>query len=120
MNNVDIEILSDGNLLITADEETREELKETLAFSGYWYTLSAMMESYWANGGFEPFDAGDANPFVGLTDAPCIAESLDTDDDGNRSIVGRCWWFPNYMIRHDITELIESGRVVYDLAGEWK
>ena len=74
------------------------------------------LESYSRNGSFAPFDAGHGNPFVGLTSAPCIAESLDYLDDGRIEIEGRCWFYGDYMIKSPIDELIEDGKVIFTLA----
>lgn len=110
-----IRILPDGDLLLTADNETRSYLNEHRKQKDI-ILLVEMTEYYWANGQYEPFDAGQANPFVGLTDAPCIAESLDTHDDGKREIVGRCWWYPNYMIESPVDQLRTRGRAVFQNA----
>lgn len=78
--------------------------------------LRDLLEPYWTNNGFEPFDAGAANPYVGITDAPCIAEhALVVDDDGKRSIQpgDRIWWFPNYAVRNPLDVLLDRGSVEF-------
>lgn len=107
-----------SNLVITADDETRAEIPEELERVGSDRVLWDLFESCWANGSFTPFDAGEGNPFVGLTNAPCIAEDLSVEDDGRRVINGRCWWFPNYMVEDPVRTLAETGRVVFTLAPE--
>jgi hypothetical protein len=104
---VDATVLPNGNLVLTADPETREEIDRA------GLDLHALLESYWANGSYTPFDAGNANPFVGLTSAPCIAERMTTLDDGTNEIDGRLWWFPNYAVECPIETLAKSGRVVF-------
>lgn len=105
------------NLVISVTEaETLEEIKEHLEEYGSDNTLSAMLEQYACNGSYTFFDAGASNPFVGLTDAPCIAEAMDTDDEGNNIILGEFWYFGNYMIECPVDTLIKYGRVIFDKA----
>jgi hypothetical protein len=111
--NVDVTVLPDGNLEITADTETREDLRQMLNRDGEIVALMEALEPYWTNGGYQPFDAGEGNPFVGLTCAPCIAECLDTHDDGKHEIVGRFWYYPDYMLRSPVEQLARTGRVVF-------
>lgn len=72
-----------------------------------------LMEPYSCNGSYTMFDAGTANPFVGLTDAPCIAEEMSCDDDGDNQVEGRLWWFPNYMVRSYVQDLIDTGETIF-------
>ena len=64
-------ILENGNLKLTAGNASRQELKQIRDTNGYWYAMSDGLETYACNGSFTQFDAGDANPFVGLTSAHC-------------------------------------------------
>lgn len=106
-----------GHLVITADDEAKEWIREErerdqsdddILWSGF--------EGYWNNGSYWPFDAGRGNPMVGLTSAPCIAEGMDVLDDGTHVIEGRLWWYPNYMVRSPVDELVETGRTIFSLA----
>jgi hypothetical protein len=110
-------ILPNGNLKVTAGNQTRAFIAEQERNQqGYWTILSDLFEPYFTNGSYEPFDAGDGNPFVGLTSAPCIAEAMTVEDDGSREIIGRCWWYPNYMIRDPLDELKRLGRTEFAAA----
>lgn len=107
---------ADGNLLIQACNESRawikeEQQRDQTSDDILWFGF----EGYWNNGGFHPFDAGLANPFVGLWSGPCIAESMDCDDDGDRSVYGRLWAFMDYCITDPVEELKTKGRVVFTL-----
>jgi hypothetical protein len=104
-----------GNLVLSVNEEERQELAyardrwdERVIFSG-------LLESYACNGSFTYFDAGEGNPFVGLTSAPCIAEAMDVADDGTKSIEGRFWAFMDYMVTDPLEVLQEAGEVVFTL-----
>lgn len=110
-------ILPDGSLKLTAGNEERARIKE-LAERGMddVSILCDGTEHYWTNGGFHPFDASAANPFVGLTSAPCIAEDMSCDDDGKWEVIGRLWYFGNYMLRSPIEELKNRGRVIFQAA----
>jgi hypothetical protein len=109
-----ITILPDGDLELSLEPaDDREGIRADADKRGDDAVLWDLTEPYWTNGGFQPFDAGDANPFVGLSSAPCIAESMDTHDDGENEIVGRFWYFARYMLDSIIDELLEHGRVVF-------
>ena len=109
-------ILENGNLQLVADDA--ESLADEYESRGFWSAFCDGMESYSCNGSFTPFDAGNANPFVGLSSAPCIAESMSIDDDGAQTIDGRFWFFADYMITCPIKKLINGESVVFTLAGE--
>lgn len=115
-NSLTVTVLPSGDLQLAAGNRTRSDIKEMQAHHDSLSILADLLEPYWTNGSFEPFDSGEANPFVGLTTAPCIAEALDTHDEGQREIVGRFWYFPNYMIRDPMDDLKEHGRVIFSLA----
>lgn len=114
------EILIDdnGNLVISVtDAETLEEIKEHLEKHGSDNTLCAMLEQYSCNGSYTFFDAGQGNPFVGLTEAPCIAESMDIDDDGENIIQGEFWCYTEYMLKCPVETLLSEGSVVFSNVG---
>ena len=114
---MDIQILPNGNLQLKADASDVEELMDYKDERNETTLMSDLLEPYSTNSSFSFFDAGDANPFVGLTSAPCIAESLsDPDDDGKMEEEGRLWWFPDYAVRSIVDELIETGEVVFQAA----
>lgn len=117
MIGIKCEVLENGDLRLQADEETRAYIAECEETQfGYWNTMASLFEHYATNGGFEHFDAGEADPFVGLSSAPCIAEGMDYPDEGGREIVGRLWWFPDYAVRDDLEELQRTGETIYRLA----
>lgn len=107
-------IQPNGNLLLTAGNDSRAELR-TMRENGrnYWSIMAEAFESYSCNGSYTHFDAGQANPFVGLTSAPCIAESMSYPDSGDLEIDGRLWYFSEYCLRSDLNELIARGRCEY-------
>lgn len=109
-------ILPNGNLKVTAGNEARSDIARGLKERGYWSAFADAFESYSCNGYYTPFDAGDGNPFVGLTSAPCIAESMDCADDGARSVAGRLWYFPDYCLRDPLQELARKGATEFELA----
>jgi hypothetical protein len=112
----DVTRMENGNLKITASGDEIEIIRDGLEDRGFWYTFTDAFESYSCNGSYQPFDAGDGNPFVGLTNAPCIAESMDYDDDGNASIIGDFWYYDDYAITCPMETLCETGEVIFTLA----
>lgn len=109
--------LPNGNLLLQASNEDRHEIAERRrAGHSHDHIMAELLEPYSTNGRYTPFNAGNGNPHVGLTSAPCIAESMDTDDNGHHEVTGKLWWFPAYELRDELEELRTKGRVVFFLA----
>lgn len=110
-------VLASGDLEITLwDATDHDELAEMVKDGKRDQAWYEGFEHYSCNGSYTPFDAGDGDPFVGLTNAPCIAESLDVDDDGSKEIVGAFWYFNMYQIVDYVEEILREGRVVFTLA----
>lgn len=111
-------VLPNADLKVTADNATRAYIADAMRKErGYWTILSHIFEPYSCNGSYTPFDAGDGDPFVGLTSAPCIAECMHIADDGKKSIEGRFWWHPDYAIINELEELRDKGRFVFTYGG---
>lgn len=106
--------LSNGDLKISFDESDREGIVEMVdeGYSDFSILLEGT-EHYFVNGGYHPFDSGLANPFVGLTEATGIAQSLNFDDDGNATIEGDFWYDTNYMLKSFIEEMLSNGHVIF-------
>lgn len=113
--NLEISVNQRGNLVLVLDEPGRQELQDKLDNYGFWTAFFDLLEPFFTNGGYTPFDPSNGNPFVGLTGAPCIAEDVNTDDGGNCEIVGRYWYFPNYEVSCPLEELIGNGMTVFKL-----
>lgn len=109
-------ILENGNLELKADDSA--EFADQYSHGDFWRILCDAMEGYSCNGSFAPFDAGDANPFIGLTSATCIAESMSIDDDGKQSIEGRCWYDNEYALRDPLELLAQGETVTFNLIRE--
>ena len=113
---MDIQVDLSGNLKLSLEPGEAEEVRERLEQAGEDLTLLELAEPYFTNGGFHPFSGDSGNPYVGLTSAPCIAESLSFDDDGQATIEGRLWWFPDYAVRSFMDELVAKGEVTFPIA----
>jgi len=115
---MNLTILPNGDLKITADNETRAYIADEMRNGRRNNIIYDLLEHEICNGSYTPFDAGQGNPFVGLSSAPCIAEAMTTEDDGANIIDGRFWYFADYMIRDELEDLRNKGRVVFTLATE--
>jgi hypothetical protein len=100
------------NLIITASEEERQELREWRDDeTREWGTPSAeaeALESLTCNSELDwcdPSETGD------LTDAPMLA-IREEDPDGNPVIVER-WAFMNYQLRTFLDDLTDTGKAVF-------
>lgn len=112
-----IELLENGNLSLTVPStEDRDELQHDINEQrGYWNIMSELFEDYACNGSYTHFDSSQANPFVGMTEAPCIAESMDISDDGDKIIGGKYWYFANYVFEVEAELLAKGETVIYTL-----
>lgn len=118
----DLTQLENGKLRLTldyADEsekaELENELRELMTRKTDILILIDGTEKYWTNGSYQPFDSGAGDPFVGFTEAPCIAESMTYTDEGNAIIEGKFWYYGDYMIRSFLDDLLENGYADFDL-----
>lgn len=118
---MDITILPNGHLQLSLEPDERDDLIAANERGGEMGALMDLTEPYWTNNGFHPFDAGQANPYVGITSAPCIAERMSGPDEasGKYEIDGRLWWFPTYETTGIVDELLEHGKVVFSAVPGW-
>lgn len=113
----DIKILDNGNLRISVDQETQEEIKELSEYRDENSVMSDLLESHMVNGSYGYFSASHGNPNVGLTDAPCVAESIELSEDGDTyEVNGGLWYFNEYALRLTTDDLIEKGYVDFQKA----
>lgn len=112
MNYLKIKKLSTGKLLLTIADSILNEAKDDYYHNdNFEYDL---FEQYSSNGGYTLFDPSNGNPFIGLTNAPCVAESLvDIDDWGTLAIQGDFWYYPDYQTTNWVELLVTTGRVEF-------
>lgn len=109
---ITIDVMANGNIVLTPDDkqsliDMHNQTGDDLSI------LCEALEHYSTNGSYTPVSADQLG---GLSQAPCIVESVDITDDGDLTPEGRVWWFPDYMIRNPIKEIIEDGYVIFHLA----
>lgn len=113
----DVTILKNGNLQISVDEETRQEIEEQAEYRDEDTIMMDLMESHAVNGSYAYFSASHGNPAVGLTDAPCIAESLVLNEEGDTyEVNGGLWFFDEYALCLLTDELAEKGHAIFTKA----
>jgi hypothetical protein len=113
---LNFEILPNGNLSVTATDEGREYISDFAHERDRQVILFDLCEAYSCNGSFTFFGAGEGNPNVGLTDAPCIAECLSYEDDGTAIIEGRFWYLRDYATRDELEDWQNGKAVIFTLA----
>lgn len=114
---IQILVLPNGNLMLSADEEARAAIIPADGnYTDHPREMYDLMEPYSTNGSFTLFDAGDGNPMVGLTSAPCIAESMVSDELGQNAVHGKLWWYPSYETTSYVQKLVLEGQVVFQAA----
>lgn len=100
-----------GALRLSFHAKDRAEILEMADTMSAFDILLEGTESYWTNGSYQPFDAGQGNPNIGLTDAPCIAECMHYDDEGEATIEGDFWFFNQYATECFIERMLNDGYV---------
>ena len=113
---MNVQILENGDLKLSLESDDDFGQLKIDSNSYGEFAICDLLEPYSCNGSFAFFDASDGNPCVGLTDAPCIAEQLDWDDEGNAEIIGNFWYYDDYMVKSFIDELLNDGEVTFTLA----
>ena len=112
------EVMPDGNLLITADNETRTWLKEHLQETSvveFWPIFVLKRLRYWhpwlryANG-------QDLTEMGALTSSPVLIETMP---GWGKLVSARVWWFPQYETKNEFNILKQTGRLVMTLAKEY-
>jgi hypothetical protein len=112
------EILENGNLKITADQEERDGILEHYAEAGKGFPgadIDILEELRLA--GYENV----APEWIGaLTAAPILTEteSLEYPDDFDimPTVNGVVWWYPDYAVLDPWEELAKDGEVVFQAA----
>lgn len=104
--------LRNNTLLLTADNESRSELAETLRRYGY-----SGAEAYVGEQLHEKWEFVLPEHVGAMTDSPILAEcdGIERDDDGELTRVGTVAWFPDYAVRDPWQELRDRGRTVFTL-----
>lgn len=120
MNNAIITLkeLPDGSLQIELDntEEAREELEALMDKHPDNTVWAELLEPYSTNGGYSLISP---ETIGALTESPIIASepvSWDDNEDMYLHKDAKVWWFPDYMVRSELGELLEKGFVVFTKA----
>jgi hypothetical protein len=125
---IEIKVEENGDLHIKVANSGIDELRymkeqPTKPSLDIW---EALLESYSTNGSYTliPPEVVGA-----LTDAPIITDhfirgdfGMDFEDgtDGTKDSVGNVWWFPDFMVRDELDELLEGKTVVFTKAATWE
>lgn len=118
-NYVTLEQLPNGDLKMIATDELREEFGDfNLAEGGwdYYSVMHSLLEDIQANSEWswvEPAAIG------AMTDAPIITDGMDWGNDVDGLFApypdANIWWYPNYMVRDFIEDLVRDGETVFKL-----
>lgn len=112
-------IYDNGNLKLFLPENEREEIKETKDKHGEHVAWTDMFEPYFINGSFTPIDP--ESHFIGLTSDPyIIGEDVTIEDNGDLTVYGKVWHYPNYMIDSVVDELIKGNTVELTLVDDYE
>lgn len=105
--------LENGNLLMTINDEGKEEIKD-LQEKGLSENeiLAEMLEGYLTNG----YD--NLTGLIGLTDSFIIGLNWDRNDEGDyiENEEAKAWWLPDYMVTDYIEKLLTEGQITFTLA----
>ena len=111
------EFTPNGNLRIiaeSADAEMLADMKTRNGTNDVGFMADMLEETGWSPNGrllqVQPED------IAALTEAPILTDDRTIEDNGDVTVHGRVWWFPNYMVTNFADELIENGETIFSLA----
>lgn len=108
--------LPNGNLEITMEPADKDEIQELVDKNpdDRNFMVDLMEYTGWSpNGQLYVVDAKDVG---GLTDAPILTDDMTIEENGDISVHGTVWWYPNYAVTHCGKELLSTGRTVFTVA----
>ena len=112
---MNLRILPSGDLLITADNQSRSDLAYWLLQNRSSAELAVCEE---ARGGHN-YELITGTELCALTDAPLIAEEMTIEDDGTKVFYGKVWKHEDYMLCDYLEDLVRKGRVVFSLGADF-
>lgn len=119
---LNIETTKEGNLRLSIpDSNDRAYLAGELENDRpELYIYADLLEPYFCNGSYSNISP-EVYP-LGLTSDPYIlSEDMTIEDNGDATIHGGLWHYPNYMIKSLVRELVEGNEVIlyrfYDTPG---
>jgi len=106
----------ENGLLIKLNERGHEEIEDLKALhkeKGPLAIWSELNESSFCNGYSEVLP----EVIGALTSAPIISDSIiDKETTQEEQDNAKIWWFPDYMVRDEVEELLTKGEVFFTLA----
>jgi len=116
---INISETPEGNLLIKLidTDENRLEIHDLVKYYGYECAWAELLEPFSTNGSYTLITP----ELIGaLTGSPIIASappSYNQDsDDMFLELQAKTWFYPDYMVKDEFTELIETGKVMFNRA----
>ncbi len=103
-----IQQLDNTDIAILANNDNRQQIAECYRDDGYYSAEAYILKELTSTLSFV-----QPEWITVLTDAPILAEWVFENDDGNMTIEGNVYWFPNYMITDPWRQLANTGRVVF-------
>lgn len=107
---MDYTILNNGDLLITIEEDEKDNLLDTYGNVLPDTEITTALEPLFCNGLHYvlPEHVG------ALTDAPLISDTCPYGDNSEVDCEDcSIWWFPNYMIENCLDTLYNTGQVIF-------
>jgi hypothetical protein len=108
--------LANGNLSVKATDNGVELIENYIKSEPYNMIWCDLLESHSSNGSYSYFDSETrmTNPLA-LTGAPCIAESMHYDDDGEATAEGKNWYLADYATFDEMRALMHGEEVIFNL-----
>lgn len=106
--------LQNGNLRLTLSEDGTKYYDEAVQIIQNNSAISALLtltEYYWTNG----WGVLEADELHQMSQAPVIVQDYTIEDDGSRTLYGKAWYYPNYMILNPLEEILKEGYVDFTL-----
>lgn len=114
---MEMNITPNGNLRLSAeplDQEMLQTLFERCGHDDSLFLLELLDATGWL--GNARLAVVRPEQIGALTDAPILSDEIAMDDNGDIEVLGKVWWFPDYMVKSLPEQLCRTGEVVLTLA----
>lgn len=108
-------VIKGGYLLVQANAEGVEHINDYCDERNNSQLWVELMESRSTNG-LQHFATADE--LGHMSEAPCIVEGLEHNDDGSVTVTGRTWYLADYMTRDELQDLAHGQAVMFTLLNE--
>lgn len=106
-----------GDLEIRLTDSGREMLEEVLpalqagTYNGTWFSAFGDLIEWQLSNGWRWLSAEDVGALTDDTGSTILSDDVEDDDQGRITRVGRLWWYPQYEVHDQLSDLLRYGEI---------